>query len=142
MPLTTEDKLEIMELTSRYNFAIDRRLAEEWAEVFTEDGQLFSNGELRAAGTADLQQYMRAAAKTPMKIRHWTANPIIEEGKAPGSATLRMYVMAWDITGGDGMTPYVMGEYNDDLVREKGKWKFKARRVTPCAGKIPARPAK
>ena len=138
MPLTTEDKLEIMELTSRYNFSIDRREPEAWADTFTEDGELWAGGQMRATGRRDLEAYMRAADKQPMKIRHWTSNTIIEgDGN---QARLRMYVMAWDITGG-GLIPYVMGDYDDTVVKVKGKWKFKRREVTPRAGKLPTRPA-
>ena len=139
MPLTAEDKLEIMELAARYNFAIDRRLAEEWADVFTEDGELWGGGKLRAAGRAGLEEHMRTAAKTGESIRHWTSNTVIDgEGD---KATLQMYVMAWNITGG-GMVPYVMGDYDDTLVKVNGRWKFKRRHVTPRTGKLTAPPAK
>jgi len=139
MPLTTDDKLEIMELTARYNFAIDNRLAEEWADVFTDDGALWSDGNLRAAGRADLEEYMRVSARGGQQIRHFTSNTIIEgQGK---NATLRMYVMTWNINGG-GMVPYVMGSYDDTLVKVNGQWKFKLRRVTPHAGKVLPQPAK
>ena len=139
MPLTTDDKLEIMELTARYNFAIDNRLAEEWADVFTDDGALWSDGNLRAAGRADLEEYMRVSARSGQQIRHFTSNTIIEgEGN---NANLRMYVMAWNINGG-GMVPYVMGSYDNTLVKVNGRWKFKLRRVTPHAGKVLPQPTK
>ena len=139
MPLTTDDKLEIMELVSRYNFAIDRREPEGWANVFTEDGALWSDGNLRAAGRKDLEEYMRLSARNGHPIRHFTSNTLIEgDGD---HATLRMYVMAWNIANG-GMVPYVMGEYDDILARVDGRWKFQLRRVTPHAGKVLPQPVK
>ena len=39
MPLTAEDRMEMIELVGRYNHAIDRRDAEAWADTFTEDGR-------------------------------------------------------------------------------------------------------
>jgi hypothetical protein len=126
-----------MQLTARYNFAIDNREADALAETFTEDGELWAGGELRAGGREDLRAYMRAAAQQPLKIRHWTTNAIIEgEGN---EARLRMYVMAWTITDGT-ISPHVMGDYDDRLVRTTAGWQFKCRNVTLRAGSIPARP--
>lgn len=136
MPLTAEDKVEIMELTARYNFAIDRRDPESLADVFTEDGELWSGGNLRGSGRKALADYMRASARNH-PIRHFTSNTMIEgDGD---HATLRMYVMAWNIANG-GMVPYVLGEYDDVLLKVNGKWKFKLRRVTPVAGKVLPQP--
>ena len=131
MPLTAADKLEIMELGSRYNHAIDHRRAEEWADVFTADGKFESYGELRAQGREQLVAYIDKAAAAGHKSRHWTSNAIIEgDGD---TARLKLYVMAIDIS--EGIRPYIMGEYDDTLVKVNGLWKFKVRRVTLCAGK-------
>ena len=132
--LNESDKVEIMELVARYNHAIDHRRAEEWADVFTEDGELWADGALRAGGRPALIEHIRKAERTGQKIRHWPCNPIIEGGQ--GRARLRMYVLAWDI--GDGIRPKILAEYEDDLVSDNGQWKFKVRRVTACAGDWPS----
>ena len=41
MPLTAEDREEMIELVARYNHAIDSRDAEAWADTFTEDGRFY-----------------------------------------------------------------------------------------------------
>ena len=134
MPLNAADKLEIMELVARYNFAIDHRRAEEWADVFTADGELWADNALRATGRAALVEHIRKAERTGQKIRHWPCNPVIEgEGNR---ARLRMYVLAFDIAG--GIRPQIMAEYDDELAKIAGHWKFKVRRVTACAGDWPA----
>ncbi len=46
---------------------------------------------------------------------------------------LKLYIMALDIA--EGIRPYIMGEYDDTLVRVDGRWKFRERNVTLCAGK-------
>ena len=131
MALTEADRIEIMELASRYNHAIDHRRAEEWAELFTEDGRFMAGGELKGEGRTALEAYIRKAAAAGHKSRHWTSNAVIEgDGK---TARLKLYVMAIDI-GGD-IRPYIMGEYDDRLVKVGGQWKFKERNVTFCAGK-------
>ena len=48
MPLTTADRLEILELLGRYAHAIDSGDGEAYADCFTDDGVI----ELRRAGLA------------------------------------------------------------------------------------------
>lgn len=133
MALDTADELEIMELVARYNYAIDHRRAEEWADVFTTDGELWADGERRAGGRAGLIEHIHKAARTGQKIRHWPCNPLIEGDGL--TARLRMYVLAWDIT--EGIRPKILAEYDDDLVKTDGRWKFKVRRVSAAAGVWP-----
>lgn len=129
MPLTTADKLEIMELAARYNYAIDRCGPEEWAGVFTDDGQVWADGKLLAAGRVQLEGYMRAGLKEGKNLlRHFNSNAVIEQAGG-GDARLRIYVMTWDLAG-DSMTPVFLGQYDDVLTRVDGQWKFKIRRVT------------
>jgi uncharacterized protein (TIGR02246 family) len=133
MALTAADELEIMELASRYNWAIDHRNAEEWADLFTDDGKFMAYGETRAVGRAQLVAYVEKAKANGHKNRHWTANAIVEEGGAPDTARLRLYIMAIDIS--EGIKPYIMGDYDDTVVKVGGKWKFKQRNVNLAAGK-------
>ena len=134
MPLSTADELEILELAARYNHAIDHREGEAWADVFTDDGQLITDGTVRAAGREGLLGHIRRAQASGQKVRHWICNPLIDgDGD---SARLRMYVLAYVFTDGN-ITPTIMGEYDDDLVRENGRWKFRTRRVTACGGDYP-----
>ena len=131
VPLTSADRIEIMELASRYNHAIDHRHAEDWADLFTDDGKFMAYGECRAQGRAQLVAYIHTAAAAGHKSRHWTSNAVIEGDGA--TARLKLYVMAIDIS--EGIRPYIMGEYDDSLVKVGGGWKFKERNVTLCAGK-------
>ena len=50
------------------------------------------------------------------------------------TARMRAYVMAFNITE-RLEAPYVMGEYDDELVKEDGGWKFKLRRLEVVAGR-------
>lgn len=132
MPLTAEDRLEIMELAARYSFALDRRLGEEWADCFTADGVMVSGNGNRVEGRAGFIEHARKSKAAGRQVRHWGCNHIIDgDGD---KARLRMYLMAVDI--GSGIQPYVMGDYDDELVRENGRWKFKLRRVNFAAGGI------
>ncbi len=137
MPLSVADKVEIMELTSRYNHAIDHQRAEEWADLFTEDGVFKVGDSVRAEGRAQFVAYVQEAKADGVCTRHWTSNAVIEgEGEI---ARLRLYVKAYNLAGGTLGAPYVMGEYDDTGVKVNGRWKFKLRHVRFAAGK--SRPA-
>ena len=134
-PLTTEDKLEIAELAARYNHAVDHRDAEAWADLFTPDGRVEVNGGLLAESREGLRAYVENARQLPAKRRHWICNVVVDEGPAPGTARLRLYVNCYDITDGAVTAPYMLGEYDDEVVRHEGRWKFRVRRQTTVAGR-------
>ena len=138
VPLSAADEYEIIEVAARYNHAIDHRRAGEFADTFTADGELWADGQLRARGHVALAEHIRKAERTGQKIRHWPCNPVIEgEG---GRARLRMYALAFDIA--EGIRPKIMVEYEDELEKVDGYWKFRVRRVTACAGDWPAHVAR
>jgi uncharacterized protein (TIGR02246 family) len=133
MALTADDRLAIAELLARYNHAIDHFEAEAWAALFTPDGALVANGQVRASGRPALTAYVaaRREAATPV-IRHVLSNIVIDP--APHGARVRAYVQAFRIDDWTG-APYVMGEYDDEVVREDGRWLFRRRNMTVVAGK-------
>ena len=65
MSLTTSDRVEITELVSRYNQAIDSGDHETWASTFTADGT-FNSKSGQASGTDELSKF--APIKTPEPI--------------------------------------------------------------------------
>lgn len=132
MPLTALDRLEILELAARYNHAVDHRRAEEWADVFTEDGVLYAGDQVRAQGRAGFIALVERRIEEGRQVRHWISNAVIDGDGA--QARLRLYFKAYDIT--DALeAPYAMGEYDDELVKVNGRWKFKVRRILFTAGR-------
>ncbi len=133
----TADKIEIIELVAKYNTYIDHHEAEAWADLFTEDGIFQSGNNIRAAGSAQLFDYVAKRRLTGLpKLRHWAVNHIIDISGNEGR--LRCYVMAFNIEHGLE-APYIMAEYDDTLLRVGGRWKFKHRRVTIVAGQSQTR---
>ena len=131
MPLSLEEKQAITELTARYNFTIDHHEAEAWADTFVDDGELSVDGKTQCKGRQGRIDFVNKAKSSGYKSRHWVCNMLIEgDGD---TARLRMYVMAIAII--NGIDPYVMGEYDDALIKVNGQWKFKVRNVSFCAGK-------
>lgn len=130
--LTVEDRIELAELVARYNQAIDHLDAAAWAATFTAGGTLIVNGAERARGEAELTTYVarRQTSGDPPR-RHWSTNLLIDETDT--GARLLLYVMAFDIGRALG-APYVMGEYEDDVVRTPSGWRFAIRRMIVVAG--------
>lgn len=133
--LSRDDKVEIQELAARYNHAVDKREALEWADLFTEDGSVEIHGRILAAGRADLIGYIERNKTLPAKRLHWISNAVVDPVDGdPHAARLRLYIAAYDVTDGIAGTPYSLGEYDDLIVRENGRWLFKRRRLSLLAG--------
>ena len=91
-PVSALDQLEIQELVTRYNYAIDRGDVDAWVECFTPDGA-FEGIFGRIEGRAALQAFATALATGPegerfRPMRHWTTNFVIDlDGDAGGGGT-------------------------------------------------------
>lgn len=124
MPLSTADRLAIVDLAARYNHAFDSQNSDAWADTFTADGVFESPGG-RATGREELRAY-NANREGATDRRHWIDNVTIEgDGE---TAQLRCYLLLIDIT--QGGAPVATGRYDDDLARVDGAWKFTHRRVS------------
>lgn len=126
MPLTVEDRLEILELAARYNQALDLRAAEAWAACFTEDGVLERVPDLKLVGRDQLLQYVTGPRRPATPSRHWTNNLVIEGDD--DEATLTAYVAT--ITADGSGTWNTHGRYEDRLRRIDGRWRFAHRALT------------
>ena len=124
MPLSTEDRLEIMDLAARYNHAIDFGDAGAWAATFTADGSFEMPGRA-LSGAAELEAFAKQFAETQSGTRHWTNNLLIEgDGDR---ATLRCYLCLQKNGSGE---PVTTGFYTDELRKVDGHWRFAARKVS------------
>ena len=131
MPVDSDDKISIQELVARYNYSLDHFETETFVSFFCKDGAL-EVGQTRITGREPLRNLVeqRRLAGGPL-LRHWSSNFIFrDEGEY---CRVQSYVMAFNISDSLG-APYVMGEFEDDLVKEDGIWKFKVRRFKLVAG--------
>ena len=130
MPLTLDDKQAIAELAARYNFALDHFRIEEWADTFTDDGELRTGDKTQCKGRSIRIAFLEQARAKGHRSRHWACNLLIEgDGDV---ARLRMYVLSIAIN--DGIRPYIIGEYDDTLVKVNGEWRFQLRHVSVVTG--------
>ena len=125
MPLSVDDRLEILELMARYNHCADGGDGEGFADTFTDDA-LFEGSMSSARGRAELVEVIAAGGGL---WKHWLNSPIIEgDGD---EATMRVYLLrlhqdrSRDGERGIG----AVGRYHDTLRRVAGRWRFARREV-------------
>lgn len=126
MPLTVEDRIEILELAHRYNDAVDAHAADAWTDTLTEDGVVespFGNPRGRAALHAWISGVI---ASLTTGTRHLSLNAIVDEGPGVGTATMRSSYL---VLGKDQAPPTIgaTGGYVDRLRKVDGRWRFEHR---------------
>jgi SnoaL-like domain len=127
---TAQDFMQISQLFSNYNFTIDKKDGEAWADNFTPDG-VFQDPSWCAIGRDKL---IEVVGRNPQpgadeKQHHvHSLGPIVYLDR--NHATVRSTVMVVretgsNLPGGIGIT----GVYEDKLVRQHGRWLFAYRLV-------------
>ena len=127
MALQLEDRLEIQDLYARYCHAIDAGDGEGWANCFTKDGTFVPSVGSSAGRSFAGHEALAAFAANPnrRKRRHWTSNILLVE--RDGFVEGTCYALLIDV-GGSQPEIAASFAYRDELVREAGTWKFRARR--------------
>ena len=128
IPLTANDRSEILQLAGRYAHAIDNNDAEGWADCFTADGAFESEVQGRFAGRAELIRFSKTVEKFGRQMevqpRHWTNHWVIDGGGDAATAT--SYAMLIDTAHGGAIMG--TGIYRDRLRKVDGVWKFAERK--------------
>ena len=134
MALTNDDRVEIRDLISRYNKAIDTGDADGYANTFTPDGQFIGivgtfNGrdELRAfaAAYSTEEQYADFAS-----AQHWVTN-VVADGDGSEATVFSHLQMVKPLT--DGGRILLVGHYDDIVRKVDGQWLFAQRIVVSDA---------
>ncbi|HEV7632959.1 MAG TPA: nuclear transport factor 2 family protein [Steroidobacteraceae bacterium] len=135
-----EDRARIEDLMGRYLFSMDWQDAEGYASTFTEDGVLIYGGgeqhgrkalremiETQRASTAKRRAEDKSGLR-PARGRHSVTNIVVEING--NTAKARAY---WTVLGNSNpqrsASVGAYGHYEDDLVKQDGKWLFKKRQV-------------
>lgn len=119
------DRLDILDLTARYNHAIDSGDGESWAQTFTPDG-IFRSARGDIVGRADLAKFATDwFAGSEDTRRHWVCNQVVEvDGD---TATQRAYLQL--VRSGSEPTILSTARYEDQLTRGADGWLFTVRHV-------------
>ncbi len=134
MALTNDDRVEIRDLISRYNKAIDTGDADGYANTFTPDGQFIGivgtfNGrdELRAFAEAYSTEEQYAEFYS---AQHWVTN-VVADGDADEATVFSHIQMVKPLP--EGGTILLVGHYDDIVRKVDGQWLFTQRIVASDA---------
>jgi len=136
---TPADFMQISQLYSRYDFAIDNGDGDGWADTFTPDG-VFRDPSWCAIGREMLVGVVgrdKQLGKDQEDFHMPSLGPIVYVDK--DHATIHSTVVLVRKTGfgavGGGI--WISGTYDDRLVRVKGRWLFAYRQVHRPSDKPP-----
>ena len=134
MALTNDDRVEIRDLISRYNKAIDTGDADGYANTFTPDGQFIGivgtfNGrdELRAFAEAYSTEEEYAEFYS---AQHWVTN-VVADGDTDEATVFSHIQMVKPLP--EGGTILLVGHYDDIVRKVDGQWLFAQRIVVSDA---------
>jgi len=129
--LTADDYMEIQQLYSTYNWAIDSGDAEAYAATFTEDGE-FNTFKGQEAIKGFIKRWVEQMGGATRK--HWNSNlHITGDGK---TAQGKVYLLLIDYAT-QPASVIASANYADSLVKTKDGWRFTKR--TTSSDKAPAK---
>ena len=122
-----EDKDEIQLLLLDYGRHLDSRDFAAYGRLFAKDGEWVGGFGTAAGGPAGIQAFMEKSmgmAPNAAKNYHLLSNFVITVSGDTATAWSRW---AFVVPGERGASIAQAGRYDDTLVRENGRWKFKRR---------------
>jgi len=122
MGLETDDTIEILQLYSRYNTAIDTGDSASFGDCFVSDG-VFDSGMSVAEGQTAISEFATQTHSAMPGMRHNATNIVLDgDGEnATGSAFLIGYLVD------GGYKVIVTGRYTDELTKASEGWRFSKR---------------
>jgi hypothetical protein len=124
--LSTEDRLAIGEVLAAYCHRLDHGRWEEFRALFTADCRL-DFGALMGVfeGAEGIRRFTETIARLGLVMRHYSTNVIVTGDAARAHA--ESYVLA--VTGSAGSRSLATGRYDDELVKQDGRWLIRSRRA-------------
>ncbi|MGH7899581.1 MAG: nuclear transport factor 2 family protein, partial [Candidatus Binatia bacterium] len=126
MATVSEDKDAIRELIARYCFLIDGKQYDEWAKTFAEDAVFEVVGTFKFEGREAIRAF---ADNIPLNeqglpgFKHCTLNHVVSVDGDRAKA--ECYVVL--VNDGKPLQINMAGRYEDDLVKQGGRWLFRKR---------------
>jgi hypothetical protein len=141
-----EDLEQIHRLFIEYKTVLDRKDFSGYAELFAEDGEFIAGGTQQAKGRAAIQALVEAMPDIDLlgaeagEDFHLVINPQVELDPDDADRARAQSTWLYVVKGEDG-GPVLskLGHYDDELVREGGRWLF-LRREAPMDIPAPEEP--
>jgi len=122
-----EDRLAIRELVASYGDAVTRNNAEDWGALWAEDSVWampdFPGWELIKGKSAIVSTWVDAMKNYPLNINVQSLGAVTVTGD---TAAGRAYTSEL-VTDATGATYRIAGRYDDQYVRQNGRWLFRSR---------------
>jgi uncharacterized protein (TIGR02246 family) len=128
MPLTTEDRLAILDLFARYAHTLDSADKDGFVSTWAEDGVFDIGSQETVRGREALRARFANPQPEGVRNRHVTTNILIDGDGDHATANAYVTVIRVDA---EGRHIRLTGVYNDNLRKIDGAWKFAHRRLTP-----------
>jgi len=129
--LSVEDRLDIIELTARYSYHIDRYELEPLLELWTEDAVFDERplGLYYAVGIDKIREFFEHDYKVSSAHVHYMTNHILEAVSETEARGTCCGLVQADLH--NGAVIHATVNYTDEYVKRDGRWLFKSRVVRP-----------
>jgi 3-phenylpropionate/cinnamic acid dioxygenase small subunit len=131
MNMNTQDRLDILELISRYAHSYDSNDIEEHVSLFTDDGTLSLRNE--ATGHAERHKMTgerrNTLATKGIQPRHFLVNTVLTEVSDVEIHGVSNFLITWQFDVKHTPEPQFTGVYIDVFVKTVNGWKFKHREI-------------
>ncbi len=137
--VSVEDRLAIHDLIARYGWSLDTGDVEGFVDCFTPDGVLcedvFETPDTFAGRDAirGMASFFAGLPMFPGRQHHVTS--ILIEGAAP-RCRVRAYCLVTDANAGFAGGAAFCGHYDDQVVKQDGRWRFERRLIRHWSGEI------
>ncbi len=128
--ISLEDRFEIIDLCSRYNYTVDQVDGVGWADTFTADG-IFHGPAGHAEGREALIAFCGELGAAFPGGMHFTDNHLFE---VDGDTCEHKCFLDFKIPSPDGSVTSVLLGYEDIVVKVDGEWLFQRRDVVSVTG--------
>jgi SnoaL-like domain len=125
-PVSDLDHVALSRLSTECVWRVDHGLGTTVYELFTEDGEIWYEGELFCAGHDALKEWGKQRLD-PESIRHTGTNfRFLEDGPdgAKGTGVEIVYYAAENRNGPEAALPLMIGEWDFRCVRTEQGWRF------------------
>lgn len=122
-----EDTLEIQQLFVDYGHHLDAGDFAAYAALFADDGEVLLGPMGRAKGPAAIEKLMtELLADDVGRTYHLITSPVIELDGDTATSEVMWTVIERDGSGAPRVS--MLGRHRDELVRERGRWRFRRRK--------------